>query len=187
MTNSTLLFRSLAIIILLVGTAHLFTYAVKDDQIQTSDQNKPLSISTINDSQEHSEHFYSGYVPGSNDITSTSNEGEYDLTGYWKVTYNSKDFKGSVLYEIKNEGSNFNAYTYRYEDENGNSQKAEGSKILIIRSLKGNLGGGIYKLEYEGQQYEVECQVEIIDESTMQVSYDYYGYSDVETWKKQIL
>jgi len=30
----------------------------------------------------------------------------------------------------------------------------------------------------------VPCQIDMVDENTFKLSYDYYGYSDVETWKR---
>ncbi len=165
MKNSTLLFRSLAIVILIAGCAHLVTYASK---------NSGYNYKTEETTTE--------------DIIS-ENEKTYDqntdfITGKWKVTYNSKAFKGSIVYEIKKEGSKFNAYTSQYLDEKGNTQKAEGDKALIIKSFDGYRGDGTYRIEHEGEIYNVECTINMLDENTFELKYDYYGYSDIETWKR---
>ena len=90
-----------------------------------------------------------------------------------------------MVYTIKKEDKTFNAYTTSYEDASGNAIKAENAKILTITSFDGYKGKGIYEVEYEEQKYQVECKIDMIDEDSFKLSYDYYGYSDVETWKRQ--
>jgi hypothetical protein len=100
------------------------------------------------------------------------------------VTYDSKEFKGAIVYDIRKEGKKFNAYTYEYQDLEGNGEKAEKVKTLIIESFDGYKGKGIYKVDYEGETYEIACNIDMKDENTLLLSYESYGYSDVETWKR---
>ncbi|WP_299114098.1 hypothetical protein [uncultured Winogradskyella sp.] len=172
MKNSTLLFRSLATIIFIAGTAHLAGYTFQKNDIdynyqESTDSNKENLLTKDEKSK-------------------SKNNPETDyIVGKWKVNYNTEDFNGAVFYTIKKEGGNFNAYSYQYQDKNGNSEKAEGLKTLIIKSFDGYQGKGVYTIEYEQQQYQVDCQIDMVDENTFKLSYDYYGYSDVETWKRK--
>ncbi|PIA77386.1 hypothetical protein BFR04_08015 [Gaetbulibacter sp. 4G1] len=172
MKDSTLLFRSLATIIFIGGIAHLTSYASQKDDINHNYEE------SIDSNQENV--FPEDEKPKSNNNLET----DY-IVGKWKVNYNTEDFNGAVFYNIKKEGKIFNAYTYQYQDKNGNSEKAEGLKTLIIKSFDGYQGKGVYTIEYEQQQYQVDCQIDMVDENTFKLSYDYYGYSDIETWKRQ--
>lgn len=160
MKNSTLLFRSLLVIVLVAGGAHLVTYA---------SQNNSSSIPKTTNS--------------SNENTISNYETDY-IVGKWKVTYNSKEFNGAIVYDIQKEGNTFNAYTHEYQDEKGYGEKAKKTKILIIKSFDGYKGKGEYKIEYEGETYNVACTIDMVDENTFKLSYESYGYSDVETWKR---
>lgn len=174
MKNATLLFRSLAIIIFIAGIAHLVSYASPKDGLKSDYEESIDSYENQMTSKDENLEKNANYNP----------ETDY-LEGNWKVSYNSKDFKGAVVYNIKKEGKQFNAYTYQYEDENGYTEQAEDSKLLTIKNFDGYRGKGIYTVEYEQQEYEVECQVDMVDENTFKLSYDYYGHSDIETWIRQ--
>ncbi len=176
MKNSTLLFRSLAVILLLGGSAHLVSYASK----QTVDN----TASLVDESVELQTSKSKENTSLSKDTSDYNEETDY-IIGNWKTIYNSKDFKGAIIYTIKKEKDVFNAYTHAYEDENGDSEKAKGDKILMIKSFDGYKGKGIYKVTYEKQTYDIECEIDMVDENTFKLSYEYYGYSDVETWKRQ--
>lgn len=156
MKNSTLLFRSLFFIILIASSAHLVTYA---------SQNNTEKLNSLEENKEKSKTDY--------------------IIGSWKFKYNSTDFNGAVIYEIKKEKGFFNAYIFEYQDENGNSQKAKNVKTLVIKSFDGYKGKGQYMITYKGEKYDVDCNIDMLDENTFKLNYDYYGYSDVETWKKQ--
>ncbi len=189
MRNSTLVFKSLGIIVLLAGIAHLFTYVAKKDSLK-DEENTAISheVMLVADSLENSITSSSPkkteLTPVKKKRTSYNEETDY-IIDKWKVAYNSSDFSGSIIYDIRKEGKVFNAYTYQYEDKNGNIQKAEDAKVLMIKSFDGYKGIGIYKIEYEGEKYDIDCQIDMVDENTFKLSYDYYGYSDVETWKRQ--
>ncbi|WP_298758280.1 hypothetical protein [uncultured Psychroserpens sp.] len=174
MKDSTLLFKSLATIIFIAGIGHLASYASQKDDLNYSYEES----TDVNPEQTLAED------KNPKKKTESSPENDY-IIGQWKVTYNDADFKGAIIYKIKKEGKVFNAYTYKYQDEKGNSEKAEGLKTLIIKDFDGYQGKGVYTIEYEQQNYQVDCQIDMIDENIFKLSYDYYGYSDVETWKRQ--
>ena len=170
MKNSTLVFRSLAILIILAGTAHLVSYA-------SPKQGTKEAIEVSTDS-------YSNPKPSQEETSNEILETDY-LEGNWKVNYSTEAFKGAVVYSIKKEGEAFHAYTYQYQDEQGYAEDADGAKVLIIKNYDGTMGKGVYFMEYEKEEFQIDCQIERVDDNTFTLSYDYYGYSDVETWKRQ--
>ncbi|GGI57746.1 hypothetical protein [Winogradskyella haliclonae] len=172
MKDSTLLFRSLAAIIFITGIAHLASYASQKDDINYSYDE------SIDSNQKK-------IFPEEEKTKSNNNPDTDYIVGKWKVNYNVEDFNGAIFYNIKKEGEYFNAYTYEYQDKNGNSEKAIGLKTLVIKSFDGYQGKGVYSIEYEHQQYQVDCQIDMVDKNAFKLSYDYYGYSDVETWQRQ--
>ncbi len=182
MKSSTLLFKSLAIIIFIAGTAHLVNYLSLTSK--SSESNLYW--------KEHASNSPTSEIENS-EVVPSSIETEQDefinyetdyIIGKWKVTYSSKDFDGVIVYDVKKESKAFHAYTYEYQDRNGNIEKAKKTKVLIIQKFDGYKGEGIYVISYEGKQYDVKCNIDMIDENTFKLSYEYYGYSDVETWKK---
>ncbi len=151
MKNSTLLIRSLLIIAILAGSAHVFS---------------------------------SPSITGNKSSGVSAEQAPY-LLGKWEVNYSSKEFTGTVVYDIKQEQKELVAYTYQYKDTNGYTEKAEGAKVLTIHSFDGKEGKGTYTTEYEGKTLDIACKIEKVDAKTLKLSYDYYGYSESETWKKQ--
>ncbi|MEM9078867.1 MAG: hypothetical protein AAGC43_17635 [Bacteroidota bacterium] len=142
MKNSIVVFRSLAILVILAGAAHLVSYAsskqgiIQESKVSTDAYTNPKS------SKEE--------IP--NEIPET----DY-LEGNWKVNYSTEGFKGAVVYSIKKEGEAFHAYTYQYQDEQGNSEEADGAKTVTINTFDGTTGKGIYTMKYEQELYEIDC------------------------------
>ncbi|WP_025665690.1 hypothetical protein [Aquimarina megaterium] len=185
MKNSIVLFRSLAVVILLAGSAHLVSYASQSSNYTSGTDLEENTISQFPDEKKQSIENEDDNKKTSNASVNHYNEETDYIIGNWKVTYHSKEFRGAIVYTIKKEGNVFNAYTYQYEDESGNSEKAKGTKTLIIKSFDGYKGKGIYTIEHEKQIYDIDCTIDMVDENTFRLSYDYYGYGDVETWKRQ--
>lgn len=177
MKDSTLFFRSLAIIILIAGIAHL----VRLGSTYTAADSNAAEDESLNEAMDS----LAEKRTDENFLTSPIDDETDYIVGKWIVQYKSEEFNGAVLYDLKKEGALFNAYTEEYRDENGNSQKAEGDKVLTINEFDGYKGNGIYSISYEGKKYEVSCTIDMIDENTFKLSYDYYGYGDVETWKRR--
>ncbi len=174
MKNSTLLFRSLFSIALITGGAHLVTYANQNkEKFNPTKENTILdTISPIDITN----------IPSQDNLVNS--EIDY-IIGKWKVKFDNSDFKGAIVYDLKKENGVFNAYILEYQDEKGHSQKTESVKTLIIKSFDGSVGKGQYLITYQGQEYDVDCDIDLLDTSTFKLSYDYYGYSAVVTWKKQ--
>lgn len=181
MKNSKLIFRSLATIIFITGIAHLASFAFQKDNLNYNYEeiNKESIYSEYEDKKQKFHKTNTG-----NKKTKSGSENDYIL-GKWKVIYDNQNFKGSIVYNIKKEGQKFNAYIYQYQYKEGYTEKGEETKILIIKKIDGNKGKGIYTIEYEQQQYKVDCNINRLDENTFTLSYDYYGYKGTETWKRQ--
>ncbi|WP_299839507.1 hypothetical protein [uncultured Tenacibaculum sp.] len=162
MKNSTLIVRSVFVILLLAGTAQYFSYT-------NNQQNEAITTTTK--------------VPIKSSDTNKIKKTK-TLVGKWKVNYNSETFKGAIVYNIKKDGNTFNAYTYEYIDMEGYREKAKNKKILIITSVGSENGKGVYNIKYENNVYDVPCTIKIIDNNSFIISYDYFGYSDSETWKR---
>ncbi len=175
MKNSTLFFRTLFFIILIAGTAHLVTYASQQKVNTNESLETEVSFEdTVEQTKQESK----------TEENNRDLETDY-IIGKWKVIYDDKDFKGGIVYEIKKEGNVFNASTLEYQDEKGNSQKAKKIKTLVIKKFDGYKGKGIYIITYKGKKYDVECDIDMVDENTFKLSYESYGYSDIETWERQ--
>lgn len=189
MNNITLFFRSLIIITCLVGFAHFFSYTKPENKSEIvveksiSTDVPKTSVDTMISSPKQVEKINSPTSKQKAKPSGYNSDTDY-IIGKWKVSYNSDEFTGAIIYDLKKEGNTFNAYTFQYEDENGHSQKAEGTKTLTIQEFDGYQGIGTYWLEYEGERYDVTCQIDMVDENTFKLSYDYHGYGDVETWKR---
>ncbi|MEM7086740.1 MAG: hypothetical protein AAF489_11190 [Bacteroidota bacterium] len=175
MKNSTLLFRSLFFVILIAGSAHLVTYASKTRANGANSIENRVFLETSLEKNE----------TGSRSEEKPTSSEKDDLTGTWKVNYNMEDFNGAILYKMKKEGGNYNAYIIEYQDEDGYGQEAENTKALTITSFDGYKGQGEYRVTYEGKTYNTDCTIEMVNMNVFKLSYDFYGYSDVETWKKQ--
>lgn len=171
MKNSTLIFRSLIVILVLAGIAHYLNHLSF-----TTIANKDTEVTTNASSNSNEKKL---------NIEKSKISEESYLEGNWKVSYNTNDFKGSIVYEIKKDGEIFHAYTLQYVDEQGYSENADFEKALVIHFFNGSKGKGTYQIEYENEWYDVDCIITKVDDATFKLSYDYYGYSDVETWKKQ--
>ena len=178
MKRSTLIFRSLAVIIILAGLAQMFTYAANNREIDTQVVQNDMALELETSSAENKTE------EKDKNTTKPLNNPEF-LVGKWKVNYDAKEFKVAVIYRITKKGNNFIGSTYQYEDSEGFSERAEGTEVLKIKSFNGQKGVGIYSIEYEGEKYDIDCEIKKMDENTFKLSYDYYGYGDVETWKRQ--
>ncbi len=103
MKNSTLIVRSVFVILLLTGTAQYFSYT-NNQQNENATTSSKIPVKSSD----------------TNKIKKTKT-----LVGKWKVNYNSETFKGAIVYNIKKDGNTFNAYTYEYIDMEGYREKAK--------------------------------------------------------------
>ena len=178
MKNTTLVFRSLAVIIFITGIAHLASYASHANTADYKDTTNLILEEIPSKKEQHT----SNSESQKEDINNIDDD---FLIGDWKVIYNENEFKGAIVYIIKKEDNVYNAYTFQYQDENGNIQRAEKNKTLTIKKFDSQKGKGRYTISYENQYYQVDCKIDKIDHNTFHVSYDYYGYSATEIWKRQ--
>ncbi|PCE64789.1 hypothetical protein [Sediminicola luteus] len=185
MKNSTLFFRTLALVVFIAGGAHLFSYLSYDgEMVANGAAESQLEKEIITDEKEENM-LVNDKTPEKDALPAKAVEVDKEtLTGQWKVEYDTEDYKGSIVYRIKNESGKHKAYTHEYRDPAGNAQKAEGDLVLVIDRFEGETGKGTYTIEYEGKSYEIEAKLKRVNAKTFTLSYDYYGYGDTETWKK---
>ena len=173
MKSSKLLLISITIIIILAGTAHLFAMMSGNPNSSDSNDNSPDIIQTeitgtINDSQEL--------------IKNTPLD---KLAGNWKVDYKTNEFTGSIINSLKIEGDIVKGFTIKYVDQYGDELK-ENKLVVLIKSFDGVKGKGIYKLDYEGKNYDIPCTIKMNSDRQFQLVYSYYDYKGSETWNKII-
>lgn len=112
----------------------------------------------------------------------TSPTGEEKLLGQWKVVWNSAEIKGSAIYEIRKVGDEVKGYSVKLMDEEGYSQD-DNTLVFILKKFDGSNGGGIYKLDYEGKNYDFPCKLKL-NSKELEVSYSFYDFSETEIWTK---
>jgi hypothetical protein len=69
------------------------------------------------------------------------------------------------------------------KDNRGNGE-AYYTLVMSDISFQNGKGTALYVMEYEGEKYEVEASLRLINSRLLKVSYGYYGYSETETWNK---
>lgn len=181
MKIANIIFKALGYIIILGGLTILVLFALypSSEEMDFYSQENYIEESYVTNSKDEEKAKKTTTI--SKKVLDTQKS--TPLEGKWKVTY--KSLNGSVVYHIKKEGKFYNAFTYEIKDENGYGEKVPAVKTLIIKSFDGKKGKGIYKIEFEGKKYDVPCKINLIDENSFQLSYDYYGYKDTEVWEKQ--
>ncbi len=108
---------------------------------------------------------------------------EHVLEGRWRVNYDEPWFTGSLVYDLREEDDGIKGYLVEIVDENGRSMSAN-SLIFELRRWDGAKGEGIYSMEYEGDRYEAECDIELQSTGRLRVLYSYYGHDGDETWTR---
>lgn len=108
---------------------------------------------------------------------------EHVLEGRWRVEYDETWFTGSLVYDLREEDDGIKGYLVEIVDENGYSVSAN-SLIFELRTWDGTKGEGIYSMEYEGDRYEAECDIELQSRGRLRVRYSYYGHDGDETWRR---
>ncbi len=187
MKKINLLFNGIALVVFAIGLSQLIRFIPSKDEMNYA-ATETAQQAPLPDQQNKSKKGLPSKKKGTTAARKQKVKPEKTaallLPGQWIVDYDNAVFKSTIVYEIKKEAEQFIAYTAFYQDENGYSVKAEGNKSLIIHSFDGQKGKGIYLLIHEGQQYEVPCEISRQDQKSFQLSYDYYGYSDVEDWNR---
>ncbi|PCE66037.1 hypothetical protein [Sediminicola luteus] len=104
------------------------------------------------------------------------------LHGHWKTTYDYQGDKVEVTYQIKTEAKKTQARTVKMSMQ-GQSEKDD-TLVMSNITMSNGKGSTKYHIEYEGEKYDVDAKLKLVDKNTLEVSYDFYGYSDTETWKR---
>ena len=164
---------SLLIITVLAGVPHVFAnYLQPNDETQT----------VLPEENERSEEVaLTEEKSGAIETQPTSTNSP--LIGTWKASYQSDEFTGDILYQFRKEGSAVKAYSVKLTDENGDSME-DNTLAIAISSFENQKGKGTYYLEYEGEKYEIACELKLSSSGKLIISYEYYGYIDTETWQK---
>lgn len=189
MKNSTLIFRSFIVVFVIVGTAHFFSTKTEavSDEVETKKMDEPdVYKDTVKQKEES--RLVDDKVTYMNEEVKSAKKIEANMEtdyiiGNWKVELDTDEFKGAIVYDLKKEKDVFKAYTLKYIQA-GESELADKVMTLSIESFDGYKGVGVYHIEFEDEKYEVPCQIDMVDENTFKLSYDYYGCSDTETWKR---
>ena len=106
------------------------------------------------------------------------------LTGRWKVEYETPEFTGTVIYELREEEGGLRGYLVETSDEQG-VWVSDGTLVFKLHSFDGTRGKGSYQIEYEGEHYDVPCDIQLLPSGDLRVQYDYYGYTGDETWARE--
>ncbi|MEM8897631.1 MAG: hypothetical protein AAGC85_05980 [Bacteroidota bacterium] len=173
MKHTKLALISILIITVLAGVPHLFAnYLQPNEETHT----------VVSEENEVSEE--TNLTEEKSDVKETQPASIYSpLIGTWKASYESAEFTGQILYQFRQEGGKVKAYSVKLTDENGDSME-DNTLAIAISSFENPKGKGIYYIEYEGEKYEIECGLRLSKSGELIISYDYYGYTDTETWQK---
>ncbi len=116
-------------------------------------------------------------------ITALFAQSKDTLLGKWDASYDVEGEKINVRYEFKYKNGKLLCYTLNIKDDQGNGEAYHSLAMSDITFQHGK-GTAQYVMEYEGEKYEVEASLRLINAKTLQVSYSYYGYPETETWTK---
>lgn len=109
--------------------------------------------------------------------------GDHVLKGRWRVRYNEPWFTGSAVYDLREEDDGIRGYLVEIVDADGRSF-FDDALILELHTWDGTRGQGLYSMDYEGERYEAECDIELQSEGRLRVRYRTYGYRGDELWMR---
>ncbi len=168
MKSLKLISLSAIIILILGGIPHLIAYGDLTDNVINTEGDIIEEVSSSDTVEVLKVEQSSPYAP---------------LLGKWKVSWDSEEIKGSAIYQIKEVGETIKGFSVKLFDEHEQSMN-DNTHVFTLKSFKDKKGKGIYKLDYEGEGYEIPCKIELITPNQLKVSYDYYGYADTEIWNR---
>ncbi len=159
MKNSTLLLRSLLIVVTIAGIPH--TLALYVSSTKESDIAEP-QIPEI--------------------VTDEVNEGwEPYWVGKYEVSFDG--IKEKAHYEIREKSDQYKCYSILLIDANGNSFE-DNAIVMEDIQITDSIAKAVYQIEYEGKKLKVDSQMKMDDEGNVTLSYNYYGYEGKENWKR---
>jgi hypothetical protein len=116
-------------------------------------------------------------------ITALFAQSKSALPGKWTASYEVEGEEINIQYEFKYKNGKLSCYTLHMKDNRGNGE-AYYTLVMSDISFQNGKGTALYVMEYEGEKYEVEASLRLINSRLLKVSYGYYGYSETETWNK---
>lgn len=105
---------------------------------------------------------------------------QHPLIGYWYTAY--EELEIGVTYQFRNENGEIKAYAIEIYDKEGN-KASDNTLTMIVKSYDQNSGVADFFIEYEGEKYEVESKLKLVD-NKLEVSYSYQGYDGKEIWER---
>lgn len=161
MKNSTLLFRSLLIISLAAGIPHVLAiYSQPDSKSRTAGLIEEESVrQPLSDEDTIQAVWLSKY----------------------EVTY--EGLKEKSVYQIKKEEGTLKCYSVELIDSSGN-RYPDNTLVMSQLEIDNYTAKSNYKIEYEGEKYDVESYLIMNEAGDISLSYTYYGFNGKETWKR---
>ncbi|MCE7996087.1 MAG: hypothetical protein HEP71_29175 [Roseivirga sp.] len=161
MKNSTLLIRSLLIIAITAGIPHaLAFYSPSDPKPAVNTQSEELSVEPPTIEQ---------------DTIQTIWLSKYEVT--------FEGLQEKAVYQIKKEGNSLKCYSIELIDALGN-RYPDSTLVMSQIELDEYTAKSNYKIEYEGNKYDVESYLVMNEAGDISLNYTYYEYSGKETWKR---
>ena len=154
MSSGKLLIRSLLIILVLAGVPHLFARLSKSSDSEHQSDQKQVIKNTEK------------------------------LVGIWKLEYMLDEENTQLYYQLEsNEKGGVTGFLLNSESS-GESIKSNSTKVFELTEFDGHTGKGMYSFQYRGYHYQIECQITLIDNKTLDVSYLLDGMKTNELWIK---
>ncbi len=168
MNNTKLFFISIGVIALLTGIPHISA------NLNYTANTKNEKISEVGDASN---------TLNTQEIEERDFPNESPFIGKWRASFDYEGSLGYMIVQITPKEEKMVGHVIAFEDDQGNSEAA---KEFVLEFTKEKTWGwkALYTTEYENETYEIPCKVKLLNPSQLQLSYDYYGYSDIETWTK---
>ncbi len=106
------------------------------------------------------------------------------LSGKWTCPYEMEGEKGIATYEFKEDGGAINAYSLLFETENG-STYSDNDIVLKDIDFSDGKGKASCIVKEDGEIYEINAQLTLINSNTLKIQYSAWGYSEKEIWKRK--
>ena len=116
-------------------------------------------------------------------VQSAQAQQENKLLGKWDIEYVGE--KEKAVYEFRMENGKVKGYSILIIDEKGTEYK-DNSLVLENIEFDGDEGEADYSMDYEGEKYEMECEIDMASDKHIVVKYSYWGYKGKEVWRKKI-
>lgn len=109
---------------------------------------------------------------------------DHELRGRWRVDYDEEWFKGSLIYDLREEDDGLRGYLVEMGDDSGSMPVSDEPLVFELRTWDGTKGTARYSMEYEGVDYETDCDIELLSTDRLRLRYSYYGVAGEEIWTR---